>query len=182
MSARDELRRYVHLLADMWTPAEVTDKRVEDLYAVVRAEALAEADLLPKADVVAWLLKRAHEYPAASPESVPDAIARLASKVDRGAVRPDNVSVTGGTVLTIPVHAAPDFYQVGHTYTHVDDGTDWAFRVDAITAHPEDGERTALGWRHFRGEWTEYAYGEDDWDVHLHVGLVEAATGSGDAS
>lgn len=43
MSARDELRRYVNLLADSWTPRETTDERVEKLHAKVRAEVLREA-------------------------------------------------------------------------------------------------------------------------------------------
>ncbi|MFD5386321.1 hypothetical protein ACFWMG_15495 [Streptomyces sp. NPDC127074] len=43
MSARDELRRYVRLLADWWTSPKTTDERVERLYASVRAEVLREA-------------------------------------------------------------------------------------------------------------------------------------------
>jgi hypothetical protein len=62
--------------------------------------------------------------------------------------------------------ATPDFFQVGHTYTDPDGSTDWRFLCDAITTHPQDGERTALGWRHFRGQWSECAYGEDDWEIH----------------
>lgn len=42
MNARDELRRYVNLMGDMWTSPKVTDERVEQLYAAVRAEVLAE--------------------------------------------------------------------------------------------------------------------------------------------
>ncbi|MEU2062866.1 hypothetical protein [Streptomyces sp. NPDC013455] len=42
MSARDELRRYVRLLADAWTPREQTDARVERLYLLVRTEVLHE--------------------------------------------------------------------------------------------------------------------------------------------
>jgi hypothetical protein len=68
--------------------------------------------------------------------------------------------------------SAPDFFQPGRTYTHVDDETDWKFRVDKVTTHPEDGERTALGWRHFRGAWEPYAYGEDDYEIHLRVGIT----------
>jgi hypothetical protein len=64
---------------------------------------------------------------------------------------------------TAPVDA--DFYQPGHTYTDVDSKYDWKFRCDVVTTHPEDGERTALGWRFFNGVWSECAYGEDDWDV-----------------
>lgn len=42
MSARDELRRYVHLLADWWTSPKTTDERVERLYNRVRDEVRAE--------------------------------------------------------------------------------------------------------------------------------------------
>jgi len=75
--------------------------------------------------------------------------------------------------------AAPDFFQVGRTYTEPDGSTDWAFRCDTITTHPADGERTALGWRHFRGEWSECAYGEDDFQIHL---IADAITTSGSRS
>lgn len=81
-SARDELRKYVSLLADGWTPFEKTTERVERLYTKVRAEVLDEDGLLPKADVVAWLDKKARE-------NTP--ISQLASKVFRGAIRPNNV-------------------------------------------------------------------------------------------
>lgn len=76
-----------------------------------------------------------------------------------------------------PAEATPDFFQPGHTYTHTDDKTDWQFRVDTVTTHPEDGERTALGWRRFRGEWEPYAYGEDDFEIHLAVGTADITEG-----
>lgn len=69
--------------------------------------------------------------------------------------------------------ATPDFFQPGHTYTEPGDTTDWRFRCDSITTHPENGERTALGWRHFRGEWEPYAYDEDDFEIHLIAGLAD---------
>lgn len=114
----------------------------------VRAEALAEKDLLPKADVVAWLVKKARE-------DTP--VWLLASKVDRGAVRPDNLGM-------LPA----DFYQPGYVYSYprYADGYDWKFRVDTVTTSPENGERVALGWRFWKGEWEPYAYAEDDWDIH----------------
>lgn len=66
-----------------------------------------------------------------------------------------------------------DFYEPGHTYSDTAPALyDWRFRCDIVTTHPADGERTALGWRHFKGEWEPYAYGEDDWDVHGLVGLT----------
>jgi hypothetical protein len=73
--------------------------------------------------------------------------------------------------------ATPDFYQVGHTYTEPDGATDWRFRVDHITTHPEDGERTAIGWRHFRSEWDVYAYGDDDFEIHRLVGYIDVTEG-----
>lgn len=67
---------------------------------------------------------------------------------------------------------APDFFQPGTTYTNREfPQYGWQFRCDTITTHPGDGERTALGWRYFRGEWEPYAYGEGDWDIHLVVGM-----------
>ncbi|MGW4043035.1 hypothetical protein [Streptomyces sp. NPDC004721] len=70
--------------------------------------------------------------------------------------------------------ATPDFFQPGHTYADSEfPQYDWQFRCDTITTHPEDGERTALGWRSFNGSWEPYAYGEDDWDVHKHVGHTD---------
>ncbi|MFD4343432.1 hypothetical protein ACFWQ6_00870 [Streptomyces coelicoflavus] len=37
---------------------------------------------------------------------------------------------------------AADFFQPGHTYRH----SAWSFRCDALTTHPDTGERVALGW------------------------------------
>jgi hypothetical protein len=111
-----------------------------------RDEELAKADLLPKADVVAWLVKKAREETP---------VWLLASKVDRGAVRPDNLRM-------LPA----DFFEPDRTYTEPDGSTDWRFRCDTVTTHPRTGERTAIGWRHFRGEWEPCAYGEDDWEIH----------------
>ena len=68
-----------------------------------------------------------------------------------------------------------DFYQPGHTYTDTNPQYDWKFRCDVVTTHPEDGERTALGWRFFNGTWSECAYGEDDWDVQQFVGTKVAS-------
>jgi hypothetical protein len=90
------------------------------------AQAPTAAELLPKADVVAWLVKKSRE------EKSWDA-AVLASKVARGAVRPNNLR-------TLPA----DFFEPGHAYTHRD-GTD--FKCVAVTTHPQTGERLAMGWR-----------------------------------
>jgi hypothetical protein len=67
------------------------------------AHVLAGADLLPKADVVAWLTKKAREETP---------VWQLASKVDRGAVRPDNLRMLPAA-----------FFEAGRTYT---DGTGYS--------------------------------------------------------
>lgn len=74
---------------------------------------------------------------------------------------------------------AADFFQPGHTYSEPGDTTDWRFRCDSITTHPGNGERTALGWRHFRGEWEPYAYDEDDFEIHQIADAIADGTGSG---
>ncbi|MFH8792260.1 hypothetical protein [Streptomyces sp. NPDC017941] len=60
----------------------------------VRAEALAEAGLLPKADVVAWLTKKAREQTP---------VELLPSKADRGAIRPDNLLMLADAVPAEPL-------------------------------------------------------------------------------
>lgn len=144
--------------------ADVRDRMLGDARAAGRAEALVEADLLPKADVVTWLTKKAREIPRGNKigRAQGDVLAVMASKVARGAVRPDNLRM-------LP----PDFYEVGRTYTDPSADYDWKFRVDAVTTHPQTGERMALGWRHFRGEWAEMAYGEDSFEIHLIAGMTD---------
>ena len=154
MSARDKLHAYAG------TPSVLPESMLDAALDAYRDEVLAE--------VTTWLVKKAREFRAMGGRmraAQADAVAAMASKVERGAVRPGNLRM-------LPA----DFFEPGHTYTHVDDGTDWKFRVGTVTTHPEDGERTALGWRHFRGVWEPYAYYEDDFDVHLHCGLADATT------
>lgn len=134
---------------------------------------LAEHDAHVRAErdamTVAWLVKKAREFRAAGGQeraAQADAVAAMASKIERGAVRANNLRML-----------AADFYEPGHTYTEPDGSTDWRFRCDTVTTHPEHGGRTALGWRHFQGEWTECAYGEDDWKVHLFGGVTDVTEG-----
>jgi hypothetical protein len=56
--------------------------------------------------------------------------------------------------------AATDFFHPGHTYQH----SAWQFRCDAVTTHPDSGERTALGWFRYRaGEWGCFSATEPEW-------------------
>lgn len=108
-----------------------------------RDEILAGADLLPKAHVVAWLVKKAREETP---------VWLLASKVERGAIRPDNLRM-------LP----PDFFEPGHTYIS---GT-WKFRCETVSPSPGTGERRALGWKfapvYGVHRWHAVALDPDDW-------------------
>ncbi|MFJ2719403.1 response regulator transcription factor [Streptomyces sp. NPDC087437] len=54
-----------------------------------------------------------------------------------------------------------DFFQPGHTYQH----SSWQFRCAAITADPETGERTAIGWFRFRqGQWRLFSADRAMWN------------------
>lgn len=125
-----------------------------------RDEALAEAELLPKADVVAWLVKKAREERA-------DVIAVLASKVERGAIRPDNLRMLPAS-----------FFEPGRSYVS---GT-WQFRCEAITPSPGTGEIRALGWKrapvHGVHLWHAVALDPDDWAHGGWADVTEAGDGS----
>ncbi|MEV8354658.1 hypothetical protein ACFVTT_35445 [Streptomyces niveus] len=75
--------------------------------------------------------------------------------------------------------ATPDFFQPGFTYTNAEfPQYGWRFRCDTVTSSPDNGERTALGWRYFKGEWEPYAYYEDDWDIAKYDGTATAGRAS----
>lgn len=156
MNARERLRIMIRKnegSMTVWSKPEIDD-------AFTAYDAEHRASVL--AEVVAWLTKKARE-------GFPDA-AVLASKVARGAVRPDNLRM-------LP----PDFFQPRHTYSEPDGSTDWAFLCDTVTSHPGNGKRTALGWVRFRGQWTPRAYDEDDFQTHLVVDAI-GASGRGEGS
>ncbi|MEV6296257.1 hypothetical protein AB0M41_38880 [Streptomyces sp. NPDC051896] len=72
--------------------------------------------------------------------------------------------------------ATPEFFQPGHTYAG---SGGWKFHCDTLTAHPEDGELTALGWRFFNGSWQPIAYEQDDWEAHQANGHTDVTDGGG---
>ena len=159
MSARDDLiDEYGRADTEPLGTLSELKQKLDEIRIENRTETLAE--------VTAWLVKKAREFHVSSRKrerEQGDTCAVLASKIARGAVRPDNLRML------------PDagFFEVDHTYVGNDSAYDWKFRVDAITTHPEDGERTALGWRFFNGAWTEITYGEGDWEIHQLAGIVD---------
>lgn len=102
------------------------------------AEVRAERD----GEVTAWLVKKAREFHASSRKrerEQGDTCAVLASKIARGAVRPNNT-------LMLP---NPGFFEVDRTYEYAP--LHILFRCDAIGVHPVTGEPSAVGWIRYRG-------------------------------
>ncbi|MFE4867639.1 hypothetical protein [Streptomyces sp. NPDC056682] len=165
VSARERLLSY----ALSATPNEVTIAKCEELADDLRAEVRAEV----AADVHRAGLP---SFPAGER---PDLVAKTVRAVDvriaeQGAEAPYGVAEQPSLA-----GEQPNFYESGRTYLG-DYG--WQFRVDIITTHPEDGERTALGWRRFNDAWEPYAYGEGDWEIHLISGLEIAPEGGSSAA
>lgn len=117
-------RARIHAMFPLDEAAEAElDKRLDEH----RTDVLAE--------VTAWLVKKAREFHARSRKrerEQGDTCVILASKIARGAVRPDNVRML------------PDagFFEPGRTYST---GSQ-AFRCIAIDRHPATGEIRAVGW------------------------------------
>ncbi|WCN06011.1 hypothetical protein [Streptomyces sp. M92] len=139
MNARAELRKYVHLLADMWTSRETTDARVEELYGLVRAEVIT--DLAAEAET---------RLTAGTSRTVSKNTVLRFLRLEASVVR---AAVTGEK-------SSPDFFQPGHRYAL----EIWRFHCAAVAAHPTTGERQAIGWiRVSDGSWTAYAYSAAEW-------------------
>lgn len=145
MSARDDMYLFAMVGKVHEDGNRAMAQRKLDAY---RAEVLAEGGLLPKADVVAWLVKKARE-------GTP--IEQLASKVARGAIRPDNLRMLPAT-----------FFEADRTYEY--EPLHLLFRCDAVGSHPVTGEPSAVGWVRYPGRrWSpgdyspaEYADGWTD--------------------
>lgn len=81
--------------------------------------------------------------------------------------------------------AAPDFFQPGHAYTHRNGS---GFRCVTVTAHPNTGERRALGWIVRNGwheagaldpdDWTQYDGCEQPADKAVEPATVEFSDGT----
>jgi hypothetical protein len=143
-----------------WSVPSSTDEeakaRTEQLLDEYRAEVLTQ--------VTTWLVKKAREFHAGSRKrerEQGDTCAVLASKIARGAVRPDNLRMLPN----------PGFFEVDHTYTS---GT-WEFRCVAVSPSPTGGEPRALGWKfapvYDVHGWQAIALDPDDWK---HGGWTEA--------
>lgn len=130
MSAADNL--YQHLDPG---PHEIREMLIH----AHRAEVLAEA--------TTWLIKKAREFYAVDTrrsEAQGNALAAMASKIARGAVRPNNQRM-----LPQPV-----FFEVDRTYFREHHGDRIEFHVSSVDVAPDGAKYTAFGWRRRAGqEW-----------------------------
>lgn len=117
----------------------------------VRQQHIAERD----AEILYWLGKKALEYRSTGSRQhalQADVIDLMASKISRGAVRPDNTR--------LPADVAPIFFQPGHTYQR----RRWLFQCLAVAPSPFNGEARAVGFLYRPGEpATVTGLDPDDW-------------------
>lgn len=119
-----------------WSIPSSTDQeaktRTEQLLDEHRAEVLAE--------VTTWLIKKAREFHASSRKrerEQGDTCAVLASKIARGAVRPNNCRMLPN----------PGFFEVARTYSRPHHGETITFVVEAVSTSPDGRTTVAHGWR-----------------------------------
>lgn len=107
------------------------------------------------AEIMRWLGKKAREYRATGRKADrerADLITVLASKISRGAVRPDNTR--------LPAGVAPRFFEPGRTYQR----RRWLFQCLAVAPRPFNGEMRAVGFLYRPGETdTVASLGPDNW-------------------
>ena len=92
------------------------------------------------AEIVQWLVKKAREFRAEGTKhgrAQADTAATLASKIARGAVRPNNT-------LMLPESG---FFEVDRTYTRPHHGETITFVVQAVSTSPDGQTTVAHGWR-----------------------------------
>jgi hypothetical protein len=126
MTARDKLYAYAG------TPSVLPESMLDETLDAYRTEVLTE--------VTTWLIKKAREFHASSRKrerEQGDTAAVLASKIARGAVRPNNCRMLPN----------PGFFEVDHTYTRPHHGETITFIVEAVSTSPDGRTTVAHGWR-----------------------------------
>jgi hypothetical protein len=139
--------------------------RAEQLVDAHRTEVLAE--------VVTWLVKKAREFHAVGTrksEAQANAVAAMASKISRGAVRLNNTRML------------PDagFFETDHTYQRDNkplDDTTWIFKVAAIATDPH-GRGVAFGFlSRDDALWIAHAEGAGSWAKDGWTDITEGGEG-----
>lgn len=141
----------------------IDSKQDYDTYEVVEAEDAFRTEVL--AEVSAWLVKKAREFHARSRKqerAQGDTCAVLASKIARGAVRPDNLRM-------LP---QAGFFEVDHTYQREHHGDTIHFLVECVSTSPDGRHRVAHGWRN--RSWEPGWEPSDSDDFTIWVDVTEA--------
>lgn len=106
-------------------------------------------------EVTTWLVKKAREFRAdgtSEGRAQADTAAVLASKISRGAVRPNNQQRL----------ADPGFFEAGRTYAH----GEYRFACEYLTKHPTSGRISAWGWFGKNGTgWRHAAFSARQYEV-----------------
>lgn len=126
MTARDDIHRLFE--------SGRTSYRLDEYLDAHRAERDAE--------ILRWLSKKAREYRATGRKTDrerADLITALASKISRGAVRPNNT--------LLPAGVEPTFFEPGRTYQREHHGQPITFIVRAVSTSPDGRCTVAHGWR-----------------------------------
>ncbi|MGW0837093.1 hypothetical protein [Streptomyces prunicolor] len=120
------------------------------------------------AEVTTWLIKKAREFHAASRKAERmqgDTCAILASKIARGAVRPDNLRML----------SQAGFFEVDHTYQREHHGDTIHFLVECVSTSPDGRYRVAHGWRN--RSWEPGWEPSDSDDFTIWVDVTRQVTG-----
>lgn len=122
-------------------------------------------------EIVRWLSKKAREYRATGRKTDrerADFITVLASKISRGAVRPNNTRLPAGVLAR--------FFEPGCTYQR----RRWLFECLSVAPDPFTGETRAVGFLHRPGEpATATAMNADNWADEGWTDATEAGGGVG---
>jgi hypothetical protein len=155
MNARQRLA--IMIRTDRGSMTVWSQSEVRDALDAFHAEVVAERDAM----TVAWLVKKAREFRAMGGReraAQADAVAAMASKLERGAVRPDNLR-------TLPA----DFFEPGHTYAF----GEYRFRCETHATHPVDGHLAAWGWFGKNGAWRHTSFTRRQFEARTWTDVTE---------
>lgn len=115
-------------------------------------------------EITAWLAKKAREFRADGTQEgrvQADILGVIASKISRGAVRPDNLRM-------LP---EPGFFEAGRTYAH----GEYRFACEYLTTHPTSGRISAWGWFGKNGiAWRHQAFGARQYEIRDWTDVTDA--------
>jgi hypothetical protein len=139
MSARDEAVEMIRRICPPHLSRDEYGRILAEKFDAHRAQVLAEVEAR-----LAAMTDEADQYTAQLETEGGDSSPMYAQHIGLRRARDAVRRMTGGEKATADAATAtPDFFEPGHSYTHRN-GSD--FRCVTVTAHPQTGERLAMGW------------------------------------